>query len=174
MPKPNDSNGKGRAGVPGQKPTQAGARQRQRDAVELIVRGCRRDEVRKALMDKWGMSDTAADRWIRVAHDSILEISHQPLAQLIALSHETYNLVLKDPNASNRDKISAQKAIDELYGLPRAKKVALTTKEGDDVFRAVAASLSPEELAVAGVIGQRIEAAERGEKPLMIEGKSGE
>ncbi len=99
MSESNDNNGNGQAAVAGDKPTQAGARQRQRDAVELIVRGCRRDEVRKALMDKWGMSDTAADRWIRVAHDSILEISHQPLAQLIALSHETYNLVLKDPKA---------------------------------------------------------------------------
>lgn len=172
MAKSSDDNGNGQSAVTEQnariKPTQREQRQRFRDAMALHARGCRPKESRAALQDKWGMCNRVAGRYIRAARDCAIEYSQVPLADLIAQSHSTYLAILQDPQASRTERIAAQRAIDDLFALPKARKVAITTAEGDDVMVAFVDRMTSEQLALYDEIGEMLEAADRGETPTQL------
>lgn len=157
------------------KPTQAEHRERLNATIELWARHRTPSQIRQALRDKWGMSKTAADRYIRVARDRCVQFSSVPPQEMVAKSYATYvrriaaaekklldeSLDPVDHARYARIVIDAQKCIDDLFSLQKAKKVALTTVEGDDVLEAVVKELSQEQLLVLSLIGERLEEAER-------------
>lgn len=169
MAKSKGSNGESQSAVArqnaGTKPTEREQRQRFREAQALLARRYRPEEVSAALQDKWGMGHTAADRYVRAARDSMVEVSREPIAELLAASVATYDRVLQDPKATNSEIISAQKAKDDLYGLQQARKIAhqFTTTDGQDVLQGVVDRMTPEQLEVYSQIGGLFEEAERGE-----------
>lgn len=183
MPEPKDSNGNGLSPAAAQhsglKPTQAEHRQYLNEVTELWARHCRPDEIRRVMRERRGLSRHATDRYIRPARDRMVKAVHLPIEELAAKSLATYvrrivaaetALQAKALDAVDHARyaniiISAQKAIDDLFGLPRAKKVAFTTTDGQDVMPAVVAALPPELLDAMDEVGRLYEEAERGGKP---------
>ncbi len=159
----------------GLKPTQAVHRQFLNEVTELWARHCRPDEIRAIMRKERGLSRHATDRYIRAARDRVVKASQIPIEQLVARSYATYARIVRAPlegkgSATNSERIAAQRAIDDLFSLQKARKVALTTTEGEDVLQSLVARMTPEELNAADMIGRLVEEAERGET-LKLEGK---
>ena len=75
--------------------------------------------------------------------------------QLIAESFGYYMTVIKNPNASQKDKNQARKQADELLGLNAPKKIAPTTPDGKNPYQAAVKQLSNADLQLLANLKER-------------------
>jgi hypothetical protein len=122
-----------------------------RDAVAivegLLARGRYTHEIKEVFRHEWGrgnanlpLSPRAVMRLIKEAKANIRAHLGAPDEELRAESYHTYKHILRKPDASDRDRILAQGAIDKLLGLPRPQRVAVQI-DGRDAEEAERLSL---------------------------------
>jgi len=117
-----------------------------------------RGDIKRHLMERFSITRATADRIIAAAREDILRELSEAKDWWRAKSLATYAAVIRSEDASHRDRIRAQIAIDQLLGLREPTKVAMTDSAGRD--------LPPDEArdrlsALASVIAERIENAEK-------------
>ena len=110
-----------------------------RVAKDLLCRGSHRRDIRKALLDQFGIQWRAADRAIRRAREELLVELETTKEEQQAIALANYKSCLVDPEASVRDRIAAQDKICKLLALyppPQAQMVhvgALQVTQKDDL-----------------------------------------
>lgn len=115
-------------------------------------------DIKRHLVQRFEITRATAERLITAAREEILRELAEQKDWWRAKSLATYAGIIRDPNASHRDRIRAQMAIDQLLGLREPTKVAMTDVSGRD--------LPPDEArdrlsALAAVIAERVKNADR-------------
>ena len=74
---------------------------------------------------------------------------------LVSESYQFYLSVLKNPNATQKEKIEARRRADELLGLNAPKKIAQTTPDGKNPYKETVKALSTEQLELLTKLQER-------------------
>lgn len=86
-------------------------------ARKLIGRGLYQGEIKRALANQFDVSTRTAERYITKAKREIRESVEKSDSDLIAESLEFYTSILRDRDASHRDKIKARERMDKILGI---------------------------------------------------------
>jgi hypothetical protein len=99
----------------------------------LLERHLTKSEIKKAITAKYDVDGRTVERYLSRARDLIvLEIS-ETRDYFRSQSLAVYRSVLKNPDATLKEKILAQRQIDHLLGLHSPWKVAQTDTNGRDI-----------------------------------------
>ena len=136
-------------------------------AAVMLSQGRRKSEIKRAFAAQHGIKHRQVGRYIRLAHKELVAATDKSLDELVAESYGLYMRIIQDPDATARDKIAARKCADDLLGLPKAKKIALTTVAGDDMLDVVVEKLSWEQMKAIDEVAKIAEAeqARAADKP---------
>jgi len=116
-----------------------------------------KSEIKRVMRDRYGADRATVERYLSTAREHLLIEIGETRDWMRAQSLAVYSAVIRDSEASHRDKIRAQAQIDKLLGLAAPIKIAQTDIQGRD--------LPPDEArdrlsALASTIVQRIKNAE--------------
>lgn len=105
------------------KPTKVGHATRIEHAALLLSKYRFKSRVKRELIEAYKISKWTAERYIQHGRKLLMQLNDLDFDTLKAQSYSTYKEILEDPLATNMEKIQAQKAIDDLFGLRPPKVV---------------------------------------------------
>ncbi len=97
---------------------------------QLLVRRIPKYQIKRLLKEKYGLGFRQAESYLSRAKQHLLERSQRPRDDVIGEVLGTYEDVLRNPEATVRDRLEASAAIRELFGLDAPRKIAATTPDG--------------------------------------------
>lgn len=106
-----------------------------RIARELSARRIPKGTIKRTLAEQFGLSARSIETVFARAREEALAEFGKPKAEHQSDSLEFYQTVIRDPKASNKDKIRAQEGIDRLLGLSAQFKstVELSGPDGQPI-----------------------------------------
>jgi len=103
-------------------------------AIELLCRCLLKSQIKTLFRRKFGdLGKSTIERYLAKAREVLLAGAGGK-EEMRARARGFYESVIRDPQASHRDKILAQERIDRLYGLEAPLKVAPTDASGENPY----------------------------------------
>jgi hypothetical protein len=125
-------------GRPYHKPTRAEQEERATFTAFLLSRYAHKGEIKRLLQARFGVSARSCERYLARARELLLAGSGAPLEEHRLQSYNFYVSVIRDPQATLREKLIAQKRLDKLLGLELRGKAAVAEREaGPDPLAAI-------------------------------------
>lgn len=89
---------------------------------QMIALGRYNGEIKRAMAKQYGISPRTAESYIKKARTAMLNRRGETRDGLQADAMAFYQSIIRDENASNRDKIRARERIDKLLGLDEPQR----------------------------------------------------
>lgn len=138
------------------KATKGEMRFRVERVAQMIAAGNTKGEVKRFLKQQYGLGFRTAERYMRLARESLVEAISIPKEDLVAQSYGFYMGVVSSTDAELKEKLSARAAADKLLGLPAPIKVAPTTPDGKQPWKEAVSGLTDDELRAITKAGERM------------------
>jgi len=116
-----------------------------------LAQGWHKGEIKRHFKTLWSISGFSVERYLSRARENLCKALGETREDHRARSLHLYRSVLSDSKASIRDKLSAQKNIDRLLGLPQPILVAQTTPEGKSLLEAARELTEEQAVALASL-----------------------
>lgn len=127
---------------PYKKPTEEEEQEREDFAFELLSRCFHKSQIKKQFIARYDVTARTVEKYLSRARDRMTIEATQSRDDLRAESLSFYYTILRNNEATPREKISARERIDRLFGLDMPVKIAPTTPDGEKPY----VGLSDEEL----------------------------
>lgn len=127
--------------------------------VMMLVEGRRRSEIIRFFRTQYSLAPRTVAHYIRRARKRLVSASEKSTDDLRAESYAWYMDVLRRDDVDVGTKLVARRAVDDLLGLQKPKKIAPTTSDGEDLLDLVVNALSREELQAIEKAGMLAEEA---------------
>ena len=116
-----------------QRPTLEDRAERIDQVIYLLCMGYRRSGIHEVLMSKHGCTSRTVDNYLAEARKLLAEQSGEPRHVHVGMALEIYRTVLRDKQASNKDRIAAQHRIDRLLGLEAPRRLEHAGTDGGPI-----------------------------------------
>lgn len=138
--------------------TEAEVQKRVDECLRMLVGREPKCQIKRVMRERYGADRATTERYLSTAREHLLIEIGETRDWMRAQSLAVYSAVIRDPDASHRDRIKSQSQIDKLLGLHAPIKIAQTDAQGHD--------LPPDEArdrlsALAATIAERVKNAER-------------
>lgn len=122
------------------------------EQIELCLgRGWNPGEIKRFYTTHWKVSRASVERYLSRARENLLSNLETTRDEHRSRSLLFYQSVLADDTESTRNKLTAQKNIDRLLGLPQPILVAQTTPEGKSLLEAARDLTEEQAIALASL-----------------------
>jgi hypothetical protein len=127
----------------------------------MIARRAHKHEIKKILREKYGIGARQAEVYFARARKRLIKRSGRPREDHIAEAFALYENTIRNPESDLKDKLAAQRELNQLLGLYAPLKVAPTNIAGDapaEIITSAMKDLTMEELQTLSKLRQRMAA----------------